>query len=965
MRMPQRYREIALAIGTTLALVGVVLAVANELAVRAAPDVTMVPHTMPVAVRSATATGNVPGGQSLSLTLTLRPRNQAALRQFVQAVSTPRSVLYHQFITPAAFALTFGPDPAQVLRVESFAASNGLRVATVRSGGLFITLSGAVSRVEQAFGVRLATYRGANGKTFFANTGDYSLPSGIAPSVLAVTGLDNAPLRQSHIAGAHPLARGAVVARPRTPANCPQTQGTYGLTPPQLATAYQFPTTVTGAGQSMALVEFDGYLSSDISAYTACFAPGVNVGNVLGTRLVDMTTPFAPGAGAVEDELDIEIALGMAPGLSHLDVYEAPNSNQGLIDMMSAIASDDKDGTVSDSWGSCESDSGFSVAASEEMAFLEMAAQGQGVYVAAGDSAAYDCLGDLGSGPYFHGQTVAADDPATDPYVTAVGGTTLTQNASTGTYISESVWNNSTLSSDAANNGGGGGISQFWASPSWQAEAKATSAATGVADPTGGRVEPDVTANADPQTGYAEYCTAGATCASLSGWFDVGGTSAGAPLWAALAALAGQQAGTRAGLITPALYALYGADTGASSATGIALGGTTYYDYQAQKNGATVSGGSIAFNDITSGDNTFPSNQGFQPGYSAGGGYDAASGLGSMQGKSIASYLAGAIRFTAPRLYMAAQGSNGGLWISGYFMNNGDGNIVPDSPTGSGWVSLGSQQFEGQPAIADNGVTTVALSGATALVYVAGVGTGGTARFGAWNPATMSFGGWATLPGATCKGSPAAAFAQGKLFVSCMTTTGAIVLDELAVSSSTWSGWATIGGGLTAPPTMATDGTNLLIFAQAPVNKSVIDWYTVYTVATGATTQWQSFSTTCEASPALAYAGAADNDFMLSCIANDTSTMWSNTFTVSTGGLSGWAPLGEPSSSVGFHNATAVSVDLADNPTVTFFTGEGTDNATYVTPQTNNTLYDLVSGWQRVSLPGIFSSGSSTDYFGV
>lgn len=892
----------------------------------------------------------------MTVTFSLQPRNKAGLERFVQQSATPHSGTYHQFLSPTAFANAFGPDPALVRQVQSFVQSHGLHITAVRSGGLFITVTGSAKQMTTAFQTRLANYRDGQGHAFFANATALNVPNAIANGLLSVTGMDNATTRH-HATTTPRKATVTSASKPHT-ANCVATTGTSALTPPQLATAYGFPSGKTGSGQSMALVEFDGYLASDISAYTACFAPNVNVGSVVAPRLVDLTTALPPGAGAVEDELDIEIALGMAPGLSKVHVYEAPNTNQGLVDMLAAIASDDTDSTVSDSWGSCEADTGFSVAQSEEVAFLQMAAQGQGVYVAAGDDGAYDCLSDLQSGPYFHGQTVNAGDPATDPYVIAVGGTSLTLNASTAGYISEMAWNSS---ASGQNNGTGGGVSQFWAAPTWMVNSHAAATTNSP------RAIPDVSADADPSTGYAEYCTVGAICASLNGWFGIGGTSAAAPLWAALAAISNQVANTRTGLITPALYSLYGADTTSASHTpgGIALGGTSYFDYATQVNGAPISSGAIVFNDITVGSNTFPAGQGFAPGFAAVTGYDSASGLGSMVATNVANFLASNIRFTAPRLYMAAQGSDSRYWLSGYFLNNGDNIVSPDATTGSGWAPLGTQKFQAGPAIADNSITTTSLAGTGALLWISGVATDGSVWFGAWNPGAATFGGWTSVPGVTCQGAAAATYAQSIFFVSCETPAGGVVLNAYNTQNHTWGGWSTIGGGLTSPPTMATDGTNVLIFAQAPLNThDQSDWYTVYTVANGQRSVWYRFLTTCLATPALAYQGAAIHTYALSCIAGDTKTMWTNTFDTSTNTLSGWTNLGAPKGQ-GFYNATSVAVDQVDSPYVLLFTGQTTNNTAYVKLVTNNSFYGFVTDWQPASLPGIFLSNAGTDYFGV
>ncbi len=672
-----------------------------------------------------------------------------------------------------------------------------------------------------------------------------------------------------------------------------------------------------------------------------------------------MSTPLPAGPGAIEDELDIELALGMAPGLSGVDVYEAPNSNQGLVDMMAAIANDDSDATISDSWGACEADTGFGVAFSEELAFLQMAAQGQGMYVAAGDSGAYDCFGDYPNS-LAHSQSVAIDDPASDPYVTAVGGTSLVLNATTAGYISEMTWNNPGLGAPSAT---GGGLSQFWATPSWQLASQATTNSGGIADAGGMRAIPDVAADADPETGYAIYCTAGSICANYTGWIDIGGTSAASPMWASVGAIANQLTGGRVGLITPALYQLYGADTAAATPAGIAVGNQTYFDYVTQKNGSSVgSGCCIVLNDVAQGNNSYTS---FPAGFNAQSGYDATTGLGTMVAANVTNFLVNLVRFTAPRLYMVARGSNNAYWLSGDFMNTGNNNVVTDGLQATNWVALGNQTFQGAPGVADNGNTTVALTGPTALVWIAGVGNDGTVRFGSWNPSKMSFSGWSLVSGTTCKGDMAAAFVQGTFFVSCMTPSGGVVLNAYNPQNNTWGGWATVGGGLTTPPTMGTDGTNLLLVAQAPTGRGDTSvWFSFYTPGTAAQTPWRRFMTTCQATPAVAYDGASSGTYTLACIASDTSTMWSNTLTTSSATLSYWTNLGAPSGT-GLKNGTAVSEDLADDPGVIFFSSQGKNNASYVQIQTTNPLFSGSTGWQMTSLPGIFSSSAGTDYFGV
>ena len=948
-------------IGSALTLTALVFASLNVIASHAAPLGITLPHTVVAAISSAQQTGDMPAQTKMSVTFALRSRDQAGLQNFARDVSTPRTAVYHHHLTSAQFALTFGPDPATLNRLEAFVQNAGLHVDRSWSGGMYVQVSGTTQAIENALHTHIGMFRSAQGQAFFANTGAITLPQVIAPAVAGVTGLDNVAKQHKHTTPPRPV--------PHTPQNgpkttsCPPTTGTSALTPIQLATAYNFPTNLpnpNGTGERIAMVEFDGYSKADVAVYTNCYVPAVNVASVVSDRLVDLPAPLVPADGAIEDELDIEVALGMAPGLSKVDVYQAPNSNQGAIDMLASIASDDVDGTISDSWGQCETDAGTNLAASEEGAFLQMAAQGQGVYVASGDNGAYDCSADGSPQPNY---ALAIDDPSSNPYVTAVGGTNLTQLAQGASYISETVWN-------ASANGGGGGISQIWSAPTWQITAHATQTSGGVTDPNHMRVSPDVSANADPNTGYAVYCTVGASCTSIgNSWLDVGGTSASTPLWAALAAIANQVAGTRVGLITPALYSLYSADVTNNSASGITSNGTTYYDYAAQVNGATApNAGAIVLNDITVGNNTF---SGQATGFSAQKGYDAGSGLGSMNGKNVVAYLVNALRFTAPRFYMVAQGTNNGYWLSSYLMNTGDGNLVLNAPQASNWLSLGSQPFQGMPAVANNGVATTSLTGVTGLEWVTGVRADGVVLYGAYNPATTTFGGWTPVPamsGATlCVNSTAMTLVQQSLFVTCKTPSGAIILDTFNATTLVWTGWQTIGGGLTAPPTMATDGSRLLLFAQTAnpnLKGGSIDWYTFYDISAHTMTPWHPFYTTCVQAPSLTHTTA--NDYAISCIASDTSTMWTNGFTAVSelsSSLSGWSNLGSPSG-VGFVNATAVTIDMQDSPSVLMYVGQGANNAAYTLLSTTNANFAAVRNiWHIASLPGIFKSNAATDYF--
>ena len=282
---------------------------------------------------------------------------------------------------------------------------------------------------------------------------------------------------------------------------------------------------------SVALWEFDGYQDSNISAYDSNY--GLNSPTPSTVSVDGANYDSSPGQGQGEVELDIEIVNAMAPAATTY-VYEAPNSDQGQIDMAAQIASDDKVSVTSISWGQCETQSSSATLSSTDNALAQGTAEGISFYSASGDSGSDDC----GDG------TTAVDYPASSPDVAGAGGTTLNGPGS------ETAWN-----------GSGGGVSAVYSN----------------------RNVPDVSADADPNTGYAIY--------SAVSWQVYGGTSCAAPLWSGITALFDGQSGKNLGNPDSA-YASIG-------------NGSSY---------------SSAFNDITSGSNGA---------YSAGPGYDNVTGWGS------------------------------------------------------------------------------------------------------------------------------------------------------------------------------------------------------------------------------------------------------------------------------------------------------------------------------------------------
>ena len=471
------------------------------------------PHTTRAAIagdvlkglnHDAARTGAVSAAKRISVAISLTPRSDKALDTFVADVSNPRSSSYGHYLTKAQFAARFGRTDAEVKQVKDFLRAQGLTVGKVHSGNLLVDASGTAAQLEKAFGTKLSTWKDAkSGRAFYANETAPTLPTGIAGLVSDVTGLNNRA--QLHHQGSAKV----------NPHNGPGG----GYTPAQIKGGYNVSSTYTGSGQKIALLEFDGFAQSNITKYDTNYSLGSPTPTV---SKVDGGSG-ALGDGQVEVELDIEVLHAIAPK-ANVTVFEGPNSDAGEVDTYQAIV-DSGIPTTSISWGASESQRTTSNINAVDAVFKAGAAEGLGFYAASGD----DGSDDAGDG------TTTVDYPASDPYVTGVGGTTLT-------VTSANAW-----SKETAWSGGGGGKSSVFKIPSWQ---------TAVQKSAGGgyRQVPDVSALANPSPGVSIY--------SQGSWGTVGGTSAAAPEWAAFGALYNQQAAAAGkanlGFANPALYTASG-----------------------------------------------------------------------------------------------------------------------------------------------------------------------------------------------------------------------------------------------------------------------------------------------------------------------------------------------------------------------------------------------------------------------
>jgi kumamolisin len=357
------------------------------------------------------------------------------------------------------------------------------------------------------------------GGTYRGRTGGIYLPAEWDGVVEAILGLDNRPQARPHFRTRPPL--GNIVRHAATPMS---------FTPPQVAALYGYPAG-EGAGQCVALIELGGgYRPSDLGTYFG----GVDVAAPTVTAVsVDHATNSPTGdADGPDGEvmLDIEVVGSIAPG-ARIAVYFAPNTDAGFLDAItSAIHDTSNDPSVlSISWGGAESTWTSQAMTAMDEAFQAAVAMGITVCIAAGDGGSSDGVG--GGGEH-------VDFPASSPHVLACGGTSL--KASPTQIASETVWN------DGASGGAtGGGISSFFAVPAWQRGLSALTTA-GESIALNMRGVPDVAGDADPATGYQVRVDGSDTV--------IGGTSAVAPLWAALIARINASSGKAAGFVNAQLY---------------------------------------------------------------------------------------------------------------------------------------------------------------------------------------------------------------------------------------------------------------------------------------------------------------------------------------------------------------------------------------------------------------------------
>ncbi len=477
--------------------------------------------------------GNLSGSTNLHLAIGLPLRNREALTNLLQQLYDPASPNYHHFLTPERFTEMFGPSEQDYQAVIAFAKTSGFTVTGTCSNRTLVDVSGKVADIQKAFHVTMRLYRHpTENRYFYAPDVEPSVPSALP--ILQVSGLENYDLPHPQIIT---MPTGSLPQAGSGPGG--------GYSASDIREAYVPGTSLTGAGQNVGLLQFDGFYAADVAQYVTAN----NIKNPPQVVVVPVDGGVAtPGPGNEEVAMDIEMTMAMAPGVSTIYVYEAPNSTGLWVDLLNSMANNNSAKQLSCSWGGGEEPN-----PSAEQIFQQMAAQGQSFYNAVGDTAAF--IPNINP-PAF---------PSDSPNITQVGGTVLTTSSS-GDYSSETVWNTPDIPRENTYQGSSGGVSLYYAIPTWQ---QGISMVANHGSTTN-RNMPDVALLADNIWIIFDN--------GVSGPYG-GGTSSAAPLWAGFTALVNQQSAASGlpsvGFVNPALYAIGKGPNYTADFHDIATGGNT------------------------------------------------------------------------------------------------------------------------------------------------------------------------------------------------------------------------------------------------------------------------------------------------------------------------------------------------------------------------------------------------------
>ncbi len=496
-------------------------------------------------------------------------KDPGSAEAFARSVSDPNSPSYRQYLTAAQFRQKFSPSQSDVNAVQSWLKSQGFDIVYTPTNNHYVAAQGTVAQAQTAFATQFGMYK-VNGKSVRSPSSDVSIPNSLATLVTGVIGLDdsavfvkpdiikdappsagfrNAPPLSSYWAQyVSPYAYPAGFTDVSSPSTSPWT--VLGYTPAQIKGAYGIPATYDGAGQTVAVI--DAYASPTILQDVNQWSTNRGLPTMSPSQLVQVVPPGIyrlpnnpaqdPSGWYGEETLDVEAVHGMAPAAKIVFVG-APNQYQDLDAAMNYVVDRQVAQIVTNSYGWLTEMLPTGYVKPYEDTFIQAAAEGIGVYFATGD---------FGDNTAFFG-FATADWPATSPWVTAVGGTSLAVGESNNRVL-ETGWgtssyncNTTTLACTRAGwyYGSGGGVSQLFAEPWYQSNAGLSLTGRGI---------PDVAALGDPQTGLLVGQTQTFPDGVYYDEYRVGGTSLSSPIFAGLMALLDQKAGAPHGFANPLFY---------------------------------------------------------------------------------------------------------------------------------------------------------------------------------------------------------------------------------------------------------------------------------------------------------------------------------------------------------------------------------------------------------------------------
>jgi subtilase family serine protease len=557
----------SLTIGAALAFL---LSMFTAISAGAASNRTTLHGSAPGWANSKNYAGAADATASIGFRIYLGWNNPSAAEALAQAVADPHSSSYGHYLTPVQFRKQFAPSQAQVGQVQSWLRSQSFTVNYTPGNNHYVSAEGTVAQAAAAFGTSFGIYK-VNGKTVRSPSADVSIPDSLATIVNGIVGLDESAvfIQTDHIVDKNappsdgfrnapplstywaefvsPYAYPAGFTDLATPPTAPWS--IKGHTPAQIKGAYGISDAYNGAGQTVAII--DAYASPTILQDVNQWSTNRGLPTMNPGQLVQVVPPGVyrrpenprqdPQGWYGEETLDVEAVHGMAPAAKIVFVG-APNNYQDLDAAMNHVVDQHLAQIVTNSYGFSTEFLPFGYIKPLEDTLIQAAAEGIGVYFSSGDN---------GDETAVHGSAVT-DWPASSPWVTAVGGTSLGVSQAN-TRVLETGWGTSTYNCDTTSlvctragwlYGAGGGVSQIFAKPWYQAGLNLS-----------GRGVPDVAALGDPQTGFLVGQTQSFPEGNSYDEYRIGGTSLSSPIFAGLMALADQAAGHAHGFANPLFYA--------------------------------------------------------------------------------------------------------------------------------------------------------------------------------------------------------------------------------------------------------------------------------------------------------------------------------------------------------------------------------------------------------------------------